>query len=247
LSAPPVNDAVPDGLLTIFGTGFAPTGTNGGLTAADVQNGMTPANLACTCVAVNHHLAPLTYVTSGQINAQAPIVPGDETGNVQVIADCGATNQMLSAAQAVGAQPSAPQFFLFKVNAAGAGPIAATDAITGSLIGAIGLQPGGSFAPAKPGQYIALYATGLGLTDPPFAPGMVANQAAPAAASVSVMLNGIPMAATDILYAGAAPGYVGLYQVNIHIPTNQPDGDVAVTLTIGGIPSPAGAFLTVQH
>jgi uncharacterized protein (TIGR03437 family) len=39
-----------------------------------------------------------------------------------------------------------------------------------------------------------------------------------------------------VSFSGLAPGYVGLYQVNIRIPDAAPSGDaVAVTLSIGGV------------
>jgi uncharacterized protein (TIGR03437 family) len=246
LSVPAVARVSPGGLISLFGQNFAPAGTSRSVSAADLQNGLVPANLACTCVAVNQHLAPVLFVSPAQINIQAPTFPGDDTAVVQAIANCGATGQQPTTAQSVPAQPAAPQFFFFTVNSSGGGPIAAEDALTGARIGAAGLLQGATFTPAKPGEYVALYATGLGATAPVFAPGMLANQAAPAASPVTVSVNGAPLAPGDILYAGAAPGYAGLYQINIRIPSDSPDGDLPISLTIGGATTPAGAFLTVH-
>ena len=47
------------------------------------------------------------------------------------------------------------------------------------------------------------------------------------------------LADSDVLYAGVAPNYAGLYQVNIRIPDNTPDGDIPVALNIDGISTPA--------
>jgi len=124
--------------------------------------------------------------------------------------------------------------------------VAAEDAISGGLIGASGLLPGAVFSPAKPGEDVALYATGLGVTDPPYATGQIAGQAANTVSPVSVSLNGVALAATEVLYAGAAPGYTGLYQINIRIPASVPDGDLRVALMVNGISTAAGAYLTVQ-
>lgn len=46
---------------------------------------------------------------------------------------------------------------------------------------------------------------------------------------VSILLNG---ASVPAAFAGLAPGFVGLFQVNVRIPGNAPSGD-AVTLAIG--------------
>jgi uncharacterized protein (TIGR03437 family) len=69
---PAVQQISPDRLISIFGQNFAPTGTSRQAGAADLENGVLPTNLACTCVAVDQHLAPIFFVAPGQINAQAP-------------------------------------------------------------------------------------------------------------------------------------------------------------------------------
>jgi uncharacterized protein (TIGR03437 family) len=99
---------------------------------------------------------------------------------------------------------------------------------------------------AKPGEYVALYMTGLGQTHPALAPGALAPTIAPTAWPVSVVLDSMQLAASDVLYAGAAPGFAGLYQVNIHVPTNVRDGNLPLSLMIGGVSTPPGAFLTVH-
>lgn len=238
LGIPAVTQLSPDGLITIFGQNFAPAGTARGLNGADIQNGQAPVNIGCTCVAVNHRLAPLTYASPTQINLQVPAGIRDGDFSVQVIANCGAPGQAVSAAQSVGAQPAAPEFFFFQQNANGTNPVAATDAVSGAPIGP-------TFAQAKPGEYVALYATGLGLTAPAFAAGTVVNGIAPVVFPVTVMLNGKALAASDVLYAGAAPGYIGLYQINIRIPAGTPAGNVPVALSVGGVTTSPGAFLTV--
>jgi uncharacterized protein (TIGR03437 family) len=61
---------------------------------------------------------------------------------------------------------------------------------------------------------------------------------------VRVELNGI---ATQILYAGAAPGFAGLMQINIRVPaTGVRTGNVPVTLKVGSYSSPAGATIAVR-
>ena len=244
LSTPQVAQVSPDGLISIFGQDFAPPGTARGLTAADVQNGALPANLACTCVAVNQRLAPLLYVSPTLINVQAPTAAGESGAVVQVVANCGAAAEKKSAAQTASTRTVAPEFFFFKQNTGGVNPVAAIDAVNGALVGASGLLPGAAFTPAKPAEYVALFMTGLGPVDPPLPPGALAAQAAPTVWPVAVQVNGLD---APVLYAGAAPGFAGLCQVNVQVPATVPDGDAPLSLTIGGVSTPAGAFLTVRR
>jgi uncharacterized protein (TIGR03437 family) len=234
LSIPPVTTASPNALFTAFGQNFVPAATTRAATAADLVNGTLPTNLSCTCVAVNHRLAPLLFASPTAVNFQAPASAVDGPVAVQLISNCGAPGEKSSAAQTITAQPAAPEFFFFKQKLSGTNPVAAQDAITGALIGASGLLPGATFTPAKPGEYVTLYATGLGLTDPAYASGQIPNQPASTVSPVSVSLNGVQFAATDVLYAGVAPGYAGPYQVNIRIPMSMPDGDLPVSLNVNG-------------
>ena len=247
LGEPRVTRISPNGLISIFGQNFAPPGTDRQLTSTDVQNGQLSTNLACTCVAVNHRLVSLLYVSPSVINAQAGSGLGDGSNTVQVISNCGSTSEAASAPQTVEADRAAPEFFFFKLNLSGVNPVAAVNALSGALIGVPGLLPGASFTPVKPGDLVSLFATGLGLTDPPGPDGGLATQAAPTAFPVSVTLNGTPLAASDVLYAGAAPGYAGLYQVNIRVPENVPDGDLPVSLTTAGISTSPGAYISVHR
>jgi uncharacterized protein (TIGR03437 family) len=62
-----------------------------------------------------------------------------------------------------------------------------------------------------------------------------------------VLLNGQELPAANVLYTGITPSSPGLYQLNIKLPDATPDGDLPLVIEIGGVQSPAGAFLTVQH
>jgi uncharacterized protein (TIGR03437 family) len=199
------------------------------------------------CVLVGSTRAPITYLSANQINFQAPqgILPG--TVSVQVATACGTSSQVLSAAQTVSSQTASPEFFYFVATATGQNPIAAENAVTGVFVGAPGVLPGLTFVPAKPGDLVALYATGLGLTNPAFAAGVLPGAAAWAAGTFQISLGGVPLASTDVLYSGVAPGTPGEYQINIRIPASTADGNQPVVMTVNGIASPPGAYITVQH
>ncbi len=86
------------------------------------------------------------------------------------------------------------------------------------------------------GQVVVLYATGLGRVNPAVNTGEAAPGAAPTANKVTVNIGGRDV---EPEYAGLAPGFVGLYQVNVRIPTDSPTGDLTVKLKVAGIESNA--------
>jgi uncharacterized protein (TIGR03437 family) len=98
--------------------------------------------------------------------------------------------------------------------------------------------------PAAIGDYLVIYTTGLGLTTPngdPNGKPLPTGVAPPADGSVlyetpalpAVTIGGI---ATKVLYSGLAPGFPGLYQVDVQVPTGVANGDdIPVVLTMGGV------------
>jgi uncharacterized protein (TIGR03437 family) len=78
--------------------------------------------------------------------------------------------------------------------------------------------------PARGGEALVIFATGVGgLTNPP-ASGE-ASPADPLAASTvepTVTVGGAP---ATVLFAGLTPGFVGLLQINVQLPASLPAGD----------------------
>jgi uncharacterized protein (TIGR03437 family) len=244
-SNPAVTAITPGGIFSIYGTSLA--SETRGLQGSDVVNNMLPINLAGTCVEVGGVRAPLFYVSPLQINAQTPALSGDDT-SVVVILNCGTSSELRGAPVKVSLQTAAPEFFSIGY-VSGSGVIAATDSLNPSLlIGPPGLMPGVTFTPAKAGQYVTLYATGLGALQAP----LPAGQLAPAgvdsvAGSAKIKLAGSDLDPANVLYVGATPGFAGLYQVNIRIPQGTPTGHQPVTITLGGATSPSTSFLEIGN
>jgi uncharacterized protein (TIGR03437 family) len=114
-------------------------------------------------------------------------------------------------------------------------------------VGAPGTIPGATFVPAKPGDYLTLYATGLGPTNPAFAAGVLPTTAGQITSSIQVTVGGILLPAAAVQYAGVTPGDAGLYQVNIQLPASTPNGNLPVVMTVNGTSSPSGAYIAVQQ
>jgi uncharacterized protein (TIGR03437 family) len=246
LSIPAVRQISANSIISIFGTDFAPPGTARLVSSSDLVNGRLPTKLAGICVQVGSQLAPLFHVFPGQVNLQVPGIAGTGSVPVQVIQNCGESNEVKSNIVNVPSQPASPEFFFFIGNADGRNPIAATDAISGALIGAPGLIAGVTFVPAKPGDFLTIYATGLGATNPAFAAGELPDRAATAVLPVTVTLGQTELAAEDVLYAGLT-SFAGLYQINIHIPAEVPDGNIPVTVQVGDFFTPVGGYVTVKR
>jgi uncharacterized protein (TIGR03437 family) len=203
LSAADYTPAVaPGGLVSVFGSQMSP------LTMAYQQVPLSTM-LAQSCVTVNGVPIPLLFVSQGQINAQLPLnAVGDAT--MTVITPGG-----LSESFNFSVQPAAPSIF----QSGTAGPETGLATVYRTENNQLVTDSN----PIHPGDTIIIYATGLGTTTPPVAPGMPApvNPLASAAIPPSVTLGG---AALNILYAGLSPGAVGVYQINASVPADLPTG-----------------------
>ncbi|MGD0299632.1 MAG: hypothetical protein ABSE86_21285 [Bryobacteraceae bacterium] len=244
LSAPPLTTVAPNAIATIFGDKFAPPGTARQVGQQDLVNGKIPTSLAGACAVFGTQLAPILGVYPGQLNIQVPQLPPGPTP-VQVITQCGTPQAQTSNAETVTIQATAPEFFYYVHTASGQNPIAAINAVTHAAVGAPGLVSGGDFAPAQRGDLLTLFGTGFGATAPSYGPGELPTGAAQVTAPVSITFGGVQLAASDILYVGVTEN-AGLYQVNLRVPNQVPDGDQSLVITIGGVASPSGGFVTVK-
>ncbi len=73
LSAPSMQIASPNAILSIFGQNFAPAGTSRKVSGGDLVNGLVPTNLIGVCVTFANVRAPIFLVTPGQLNIQEPL------------------------------------------------------------------------------------------------------------------------------------------------------------------------------
>jgi len=107
-----------------------------------------------------------------------------------------------------------------------------------------------SDAPAAAGEVVTLWATGLGNTDPQLQDGVLALpyphlQWISQLNQFTVWIDGVALDPTAIGYAGLAPGYAGLYQVNVRLPDPLP-ANPEIRLGLGGTMSPPGLILPAQ-
>lgn len=92
--------------------------------------------------------------------------------------------------------------------------------------------------PAKSGEILTLFASGLGPTRPGVEPGQpyTANPTQVANSPVQVLVNGRP---GEVLFAGGYPGATDGYQVNFRVPDGIAPGIAAIQLTAAWIAGPS--------
>ena len=161
--------------------------------------------------------APLFFVSPTQINLQTPFGASGPQASV-VVTNNGETSN------AVSLLVSASSPGIFSLNQAGYGAGIITDA---------NFQLISEQNPATAGQTVIVFLTGLGATDPSFPDGAPGPATPPFAVTPTPIVQ-FGGESGDVLFSGAAPGFVGLYQINVTIPeTTFLGAAVPVTIITG--------------
>jgi uncharacterized protein (TIGR03437 family) len=241
---------VPGSIVSLFGANF---GTK------DILTGFPATDFGGVSVTFNGIPAPLFHLigSRNQINLLAPVeLP--ESGFVTVQLRAGS---LTSFGVQVKMAPVLPAIFFISdpsnpVRRTAAALLAGTAwrAMPQAQARALGIPDNCSGLPAiatcgqpaQPGDSIQVYATGLGKATPggdPAGRPLATGSVAPADGSVLyvtvrkpvVTVGGVP---AQVQFSGLAPGFAGLYQVNLQIPPGAPAGDdVAVTISMPDGPS----------
>jgi uncharacterized protein (TIGR03437 family) len=192
----------PNAIGTIYGVNLAYS--TAAITQNDIQGGALPTVLtgaSDTRVLIDYSPAALYYVSPTQINFLVPpdLLPGPVSIYVDVDTLRGPLIELTLA-------PASPGLF----------QLDATNAVATRADGSV-LTPS---SPAKPGEVVVLWATGLGATAPPADGFQLPIAAAPlvSGAKLSIFLDGTPVEPAAVQYAGVAPGFAGLYQINLALP-----------------------------
>ena len=210
----------PGSFTSIFGVNFASSpNPAAALPLATALGG--------TQVLIGDEFMPLLFSGSGQANG---IIPYDIAPN---------TTQQLIVQQ--GLAYSLPQ----PVTIARAQPAVFTQNQSGSGIGVIevvkpdGTQfEAGPSSPATAGDALVIYCTGLGAVSPAIAAGASAPNSPLTKTSdpATVTMGAKP---AQVLFAGLAPGFAEVYQVNAVIPSGIASGpSVPIVITVSGLSSP---------
>jgi len=187
--------------------------------ASSLPLGTTLGN---TQVMVNGTAAPVYYVSPGQINFQIPFEAATGDSTIQVIRNGTPSNTIYA-----NIASAAPSFLLLN----GGYVIMTTPA--GALTGI-------SSAPAHANDVVVIYTIGLGPTSPAVPSGTGSPSSPPATVTETQVCFsehaavGQPPVCSTAQFSGLTPGFVGLYQINVQIPTGLPTGNVPIYFTVAG-------------
>jgi endo-1,4-beta-xylanase len=204
-------DAVAPGeIVAIFGTGVGPDKPVG---ATLTSSGLISTTAAATQVFFGSYAAPILYAGQNQINVVAPfeVTPGQSVDVTITNNGQSSTPVSMPVVQAV------PGIFL----------------IGGQQAAVLNqdLSVNGPANPAKAGSVIVVYATGGGSLSAPVTDGELPTTLINVA-NTTLMVGGEP---ATIDFAGLAPGFAGVLQINATLPSDIAAGPaVPIVLTVNG-------------
>ncbi|MGO9011944.1 MAG: hypothetical protein ACLQPN_17740 [Bryobacteraceae bacterium] len=201
----------PGEIVTLYGASIGPAS---GVAGSFDASGSIGNLLAGAEVRFDGVPAPLFYAQASQINAQVPYTVAGESFTEVEVYDQG----QLVGALSVPVAASTPALFTAALNQDGSVNSPST--------------------PAARGTVVTFFGTGEGLTNGANIAGQAAATPYPSPIlPVTLTVDGI---AAQLFYAGEAPTFAGLLQVNAVMPGGfVPSGPVAVQLTVGVASSPA--------
>jgi uncharacterized protein (TIGR03437 family) len=205
----------PGSIVSAFGLNMASN-----IAVADVVP--LPTALAGAALNIGGQDVPLFFSSTGQINAQIPyeLAPGSQT---QVLLKA---NQTIALPDTITVAAARSGIFSLSQNGQGQGAILDTQYRVVDAANA-----------AAAGDIIQVFTTGLGATNPPAQTGRAAP-ANPPSVVVNMVTATVGGINAPVHFAGLAPGFVGLYQVNVQIPAGvTPGSAVPLVLIQEGVPS----------
>lgn len=211
----------PGGLITVFGSQLSPVN----MASREIP---LPTALGESCLTVNGVAVPMLFVSASQINAQLPF---QVDGNAQmVLRTPGGVSDNFN----FTILPTAPSIF----RSGTAGP----DTGIATVVRARNNQLVTLSNPVHRSDELVIYATGLGKTTPEVNAGIPApsDPLSYALVEPQVVLGNVSL---PVVYAGLAPGQVGVYQINVTVPHWVPLGmSIPLSIRQGG----AGTTLSVR-
>jgi uncharacterized protein (TIGR03437 family) len=220
----------PGSIAALFGNGLA-----SGQIA--ISNSTWPAAALNRQVVVNDQLAaPLCYLSPTQVDFQVP--SNTPLGSERIAVRLANTGELV-AGGALQVQSAAPGIFTANSQGSGQGSVRNQD---GTINGASN--------PAAAGTIVSIYGTGQGQVSPAVPDGMPAppstlsyTVAVPTTNSQTCVTNPNSMCVAFgsqfgvVQFSGLAPGYIGLWQINVSVPSGLGAGAAVVAVYIDGSPS----------
>jgi uncharacterized protein (TIGR03437 family) len=177
-----------------------------------------PNSYSGTFMLVGGLSAPLYYLSDGQLDVQIP----NELATNQQYAVVVSSNNALTLPDTIDVVQGQPGVAAFPD-----GHAIAQHNADYSLVN--------SGNPAKPGEYLIIYLTGLGPTTPSVPTGAQAPSSEPLARANVQPTVTVGGQTAFVAFAGLGPGYVGLYQITFRVPEGATSGDQNLVVTQGSV------------
>lgn len=190
--APSGDPIAPGEFVALFGSNLA--------ASTQVAKSPYPTSVNGVTVTINGTKAPIYFVSPGQINCLVPFGTTGTTASIVVTNGTTASNTVT-----VPLAATSPGIYSLDQTGTGAGAI---EHANGSVVN--------STNPANPGETVVVYLTGMGAVTPTIADG-TASTGNPLNKSVNPIVY-IADQQAAVLFSGLAPGFPGLYQINVTIP-----------------------------
>jgi uncharacterized protein (TIGR03437 family) len=203
----PGDRVAPGEIATLMGEQLAPAAQAAG-------PGTLPMSMQGVSVSIGGITAPLFYVSPAQINFQVPYEA--PLSLAPVIVQRGAQSSVARSVNVIGADP---------------GIFSTSDGVS-AVVHASDFSMVTPQSPAKAGEYLAVFCTGFGATNPVAVTGQPAGTAAPIKTNVFAEIYTGPE--ITVSYVGLAPGLTGVYQANFQLPSGEVHGSSQLIFSVGG-------------
>jgi len=211
----PAGALAPGMIVEVYGTGLG--------TAKGNTSGLPlPTSFQGTSLIVGPYQVPLYYVSGNQVNVEfaSELTPNQQYPVIAIL------NGALSVPVMTDISPLqlgiAAQTNGLAIAQHGVGSAYITEA-----------------SPAKQGEVVVIYLSGMGATNPSVKSGQPAPSSPPYAEVTNTPTVTLDGQAAPVQFAGLTPGFVGLYQVNFQVPSNSGTGDLTLIVSQNGVPSNA--------
>lgn len=225
----------PGSWMEIYGSNLASTTRE--WARADFYGVKAPTALGGTRVTIGGQDAFVSYVSPVQVNVQVP--SGVENGSqpVTVTTEIGTSEPYTITVNAVQPGLLAPESFR-----AGGQQYVAAIAADGFWIAPPEAIPGASSRPARPGETVTIFGTGFGEVTPVSRPGEIVRGVNALELPVRFYFG---TTEAEVVYAGLAPGTIGLYQFNVVVPEVAADAAVPLKFTLNDAPGEQTLYTAV--
>jgi trimeric autotransporter adhesin len=229
----------PGSWIEIYGTYLAADARSWG--TADFNGSNAPTSLDKTSVTVGGQSAFVAYISPGQVNVE---VPSNVTAGTQQLILTTGFGSTAAYNLTIGTVPGiyAPSI----LNIGGIQYAGALLANSATWVLPAGAVSGLTSQPAAPGDIITLYGVGFGTVTPAVAAGQLVPETEQTTLTAPVQIL-FGTASATLLYQGLAPGFVGLYQFNVQVPSVAANNAVPLTFSQGGVNLPQTLYTAVGN